>query len=504
MISSDYSKFVDHDLVRLQAYNEMHTQGLQSGQAIRNLMLDPADAERKKNILATDKAFRAALTQVTSMTEANTSRSKMLVKIDAQWDALSQLREMFSETIGVLKGEHERFLADEVPLWKQLSQTLTELRAEEAKQIASLKEARKSNADSIMRSTIAVVIVGLVFSAFLTLWTLGRISHSLRFLSQSLVEISNGGGNLSTQLPVTGECEIGQTSSAFNLFVRGLRDLVMLARTNTEQVSAEIMHLSESANHVSLASERQHIEAENAANAVKLLANSIASVANFADFVRQLSQDSMSHTESSQQLMGELTTEIEAVRSAMDHIEITVGEFLVKTGEIGAMTKQVRDIADQTNLLALNAAIEAARAGEYGRGFAVVADEVRKLAEKSARSAAEIDTVTQSLDTHSNQIHTAIQRGVQAIGTSEGMLGQVQTSLEKTRQASLDAGNGVMGIASSVTEHMESSQAIVTNMETISDMAQDNLRSVSGTADAIHQIQELAYQTSMTFGKFKT
>ncbi len=65
--------------------------------------------------------------------------------------------------------------------------------------------------------------------------------------------------------------------------------------------------------------------------------------------------------------------------------------------EIEKLTKNILEIASQTNLLALNASIEAARAGESGKGFAVVATEIGKLADDSAKSASEIQRVSQGV-----------------------------------------------------------------------------------------------------------
>jgi methyl-accepting chemotaxis protein len=128
--------------------------------------------------------------------------------------------------------------------------------------------------------------------------------------------------------------------------------------------------------------------------------------------VHQRSQESLRRAEEGGRTLESLVAEVGLAEDAVRQMAVSVEEFVQSTSSITSMTQEVREIAEQTNLLALNAAIEAARAGEQGRGFAVVADEVRKLAEKSARSAGEIDAVTSQLSRQSVAVRKAIDEGL--------------------------------------------------------------------------------------------
>ncbi len=347
-----------------------------------------------------------------------------------------------------------------------------------------------------------VGVVAVLMGA-LSLMVRAKLLSPIRQMT-STMSLAHEQNDLSQRTRISSRDELGTVGRAFNSLLEGFQHTLKDIGGNSERLAANAAQLSEGANTLAVTTEQQTAAVSSSSASLEEISSSIKETSTLAQ--QLLDTAALNHSRATE---GASTTR--ALHEELTKLErLLTGDVTGTTlkvsnsmDAISHMTREVREIADQTNLLALNAAIEAARAGEAGRGFAVVADEVRKLAEKSARSADEIDVLTHELHGLTSAMQAQLSQGCDGLKASEKASADIAGMLDETRGSAECTRVGVENITAALHEQNVAVSRIAADVGQIACSAESHYRVVNDSAAAARELEALASELRGSVGRFK-
>ncbi len=259
-----------------------------------------------------------------------------------------------------------------------------------------------------------------------------------------------GNGDLTVELDINQEDEIGLLAKALNTMASNLKGIVISIKENANDLVSSGQNVKSSSLQLSKGSADQAASAEEVSTSIEEMVANIDQNTDNAVQTETITVETAKDVNVADKLSSEAASSMKSVAE-----KITI----------------IGDIAFQTNILALNAAVEAARAGNEGKGFAVVATEVRKLAERSKVAA--------------DEIHSLVNGGLKVSQEAGEKSRLLVPDIEKTTQL-------IKEISAASLEQKTGAEQINMAMQQLNLITQENASSSDELTQSAEQLSELA------------
>lgn len=337
----------------------------------------------------------------------------------------------------------------------------------------------------------ALIILGAIAVVFLVLLILRKsLILPLAHINSHLSQLAEGNFRQPLQISVSGE--LGRLSHSIQQVQQSIVEVIGAVKNSMTSLSQASTSITKSSHSLATYADDTHHATDQVSAAITEMSATVQEVAGNASGAADAAQSADNNARQGLKVMDNTLDAINQLSREVNHVGTAMTQLESDTLRIGSVLDVIRSVAEQTNLLALNAAIEAARAGDQGRGFAVVADEVRSLAKRTQDSTAEIQQIIEAVQQGAARAMNAMKVSQEKTGTTLEMAGQAGQAINQITQ-SISAILGMnMQIATAAEEQSYTAEEINKNIVKVVDLISSLNRDAQESTQVARQLDNTA------------
>ncbi|HQT31275.1 MAG TPA: methyl-accepting chemotaxis protein [Thiobacillus sp.] len=472
-----FESFLEEDLALAHAATNLYAHGLQMGQALRNIVMDPANQGAYKNLEASSAEFKANSEKALALAATSPADMKILEEVAALREQQAPIQAKIVSLAGTDQVAAIAAISkEETPVWRNIRTRLMDFTAAKQAAVEQTKAEMAAFSQRMLMFALVLVVVALVVASAIVFWLVRHIMKQLGGEPAYAVDVARAisEGDFSRSVAL----ENGDTSSllyAINAMRQNLTGTIGDIRHSTETISVATREIASGNADLSSRTEQQASSLEETASSMEELTSTVKQNAENARQANQMVVSTADIAVKGGQVVGQVVDTMASIKESSRKIADIIGV--------------IDGIAFQTNILALNAAVEAARAGEQGRGFAVVASEVRNLAQRSAGAAKEIKALIEDSV-------GKVDAGGKLVDEAGKTMGEIVTSVKRVTD--------IMGeIAAASQEQSAGIEQVNQAITQMDDVTQQNAALVEQAAAAAESLEEQANALTQAVSIFK-